>query len=367
MPTLCFNTQKMKIILLLITACLFYYNNYAQPINLVPNGSFEQRYSTSDILDIDNAIGWFGGMLSPKYGGDLGGSTDYYHTSNTVHDNPFNAIYGAQYPRTGNAFAGFFPFGFGSIEAHDTSLYCWGEMIAVRLLDSLQKDSTYTLSFWVSTADYSLFATNAFTAYFSIDSFFSIKSISPNTYNRIKPQFDYRGPMVYDTLGWTNIKCNFVAEGGEQFMSIGCHYTRCDSLRTRFKQIIFETNNRSCSYYQYIDDVELYPATAPCYYPREAGTSIPYVPPVPPPVLAPIVPTWVAASAGAAGAAQGRLVVQHLPPHSSLWLYNALGQLVYQSANYANDYSFLQQNAAMYFYILRTPTQTLKGKILVTQ
>jgi hypothetical protein len=150
-------------------------------------------------------------------------------------------------------------------------------------------------------------------------------------------------------------------------MTIGC-FLRMDSLfaRVRLSRPV-PVGELANGYYIFVDDVELYPATAPCYYPRQAGAAISYVPPVPPPppVLAPIVPTWVAASAGAAGVAQGRLVVQHLPPRSSLWLYDALGQLVYQSANYTNDYSFLQQNAAMYFYVLRTPTQTLKGKIIV--
>jgi hypothetical protein len=308
--------------------------------------------------------------------------TTFYHLCNTSYAaNPVNNKFGAQMPRNGGGMAGFFltPMWLthlGTIPYVNEPYmknYSRTHVLGVGLTDSLKKDSIYTLSFWISSTKnprYSSLKTNAFQAIFTKDSFFiDADPPAPKLYQPPHIQFDYQGAMVYDSINWVNIKCNFVAKGGERFMTIGC-FLRMDSLfaRVRLSRPV-PVGELANGYYIFVDDVELYPATAPCYYPRQAGAAISYVPPVPPPppVLAPIVPTWVAASAGAAGVAQGRLVVQHLPPRSSLWLYDALGQLVYQSANYTNDYSFLQQNAAMYFYVLRTPTQTLKGKILVTQ
>jgi hypothetical protein len=376
--------------LLICIACYFVagYAAMAQPINLVPNGGFEDYTECSiynDIGSISKTGNWFGGIINDNATVGIGFSTDYYN-NNCADINTTKYFCVTATSKTGNAFTGLIlTYGYhsGTMTSPrypEYDEYPLTERLETGLLDTLKKDSTYTLSFWVKNpvcyshnkpfGDFeTTYKINAFQAYFTKDSFFSAIRNPTNPNERIAvrayPQFDYLGPMVYDTTNWVQIKCNFVARGGERFMTIG-NFTRGDTLRKRATRIM-PKGEFTEGYYALIDDVELYPATAPCYYPREAGAAIPYVPPVPPPppVVAPIVPTWVAASAGAAGAAQGRLVVQHLPPRSSLWLYDALGQLVYQSANYTNDYSFLQQNAAMYFYVLRTPTQTLKGKIIV--
>jgi hypothetical protein len=360
----------MKIIIL--GACLLLCNAINAQ-NLVPNPSFEYLTDcpvSAGTLDI--AYPWFGAMRRNQ----LGASAEVYNIcyTDTVRDigfNPYKNVAGNQAPHQGDGFVGI-TFGSNiSMQGQPSKRY--REYIEIGLLDSLKKNQLYTLSFWICSAEISKCGMSTFQAYFTEDSLFTnsdIWVITDSILETSLAQFNYTNNIIYDTLKWTNIKCNFVAKGGEQFMTIG-NFQKQDTMILH-KFCNSSTTNPECFAYYYIDDVELYPATAPCYYPREAGTAIPYTPkppppPVPPPVLAPIVPTWVAASAGAAGAAQGRLVVQHLPPRSSLWLYNALGQLVYQSANYTNDYSFLQQNAAMYFYILRTPTTTLKGKILVTQ
>ncbi|MBS1659003.1 MAG: gliding motility-associated C-terminal domain-containing protein, partial [Bacteroidetes bacterium] len=58
--------------------------------------------------------------------------------------------------------------------------------------------------------------------------------------------------------------------------------------------------------------------------------------------------------------------IGNLPPKTEVMLYNALGQLVFRSENYANELTAAQLAAGMYFYEISPPQrEEQKGKLVV--
>jgi hypothetical protein len=58
--------------------------------------------------------------------------------------------------------------------------------------------------------------------------------------------------------------------------------------------------------------------------------------------------------------------IGNLPQNSKVSLFNALGQLVYRSENYAHELTARQLAAGMYFYEITPPAADMqKGKLVV--
>lgn len=204
--------------------------------NLVPNSSFENAISCPFTTDeINLCVGWFNPTTNtPDYFSEC--ATD----SITGPHVPTN-IFGFQWARTGKAYAGFATYGRFAPQQR--------EYIAIKLIDSLISGKNYKTDFYVSLADSCKFTTDVIGAYFSKD------TTKNNNYFAIKynPQVSSpKGVFLKDYINWTLISGTFIANGGEQFMTIG---NFGDSAHTN----VDTTYNRHPNYgaYYYIDDVSV--------------------------------------------------------------------------------------------------------------
>jgi hypothetical protein len=345
--------------LLICIACYFVvgYALLAQPINLVPNPSFEYLSDCpKHVQEVRKAYPWFSGSRSL-----LITFSQIYNPCNDTVPAPYNQCCGVptngsgyQQAHTGLGYAGI-SFVHGLEDAFDIiPEKKISGFLEAGLLDSLLPKKKYCIQFFVSNMDkVSCGLENGFQAYFTKDSIFPLDTLRDPIYrsdswSNYPVQFTSNNGLVYDTLNWVEISGSFIAKGGEKFMTIG-NFEKDDTCQYVAFHSNIRTPIREMAYY-YIDDVSVYLCD---------DDTIP-VPPPPPLLVA--VPHYISLQNPSSNP---KFVIQNLPANSSLWLYNSFGQLIHQSNNYQNSYSFLQQNAAMYFYILRTPIQTLKGKIIV--
>lgn len=208
--------------------------------NLVPNPSFENvdcsKFSTG-FYKMNDVIPW----RNPTKG-----LSSYFNSC--IPDQGFTtpkAIYGYQVPRTGNAYAGIIAY-----EKYLPPPPFVLDYIQVKLDSSLKPCVKYNITFYVSLADTSGLGVTPIGAYVS-DS-----AISRTDYSNfpVTPQVrsDTTKPIM-DTVGWTKISGNFIAKGGEQYLTIGNFSNDVNSK--------IDTNNRNTQYYAdayyYVDDVSV--------------------------------------------------------------------------------------------------------------
>lgn len=213
------------IVLFLLLAC--YQSGESQ--NLVPNPSFE-IFSTCPTVPSGNIF-----LASPWFQPHtLGSSSDFFHgCSGNVPSNAF----GYQYPRTGEGYAG--------IAARIIGLPQYREYIEVELLDTLEAGKTYCISFYVSLSDSSDIAINQLGVFFSNDSIISTSNVLP-----FAPQIEHPSASVLsDTQNWVSISGQYIAIGGERFITIGNFY---DDANTGVDSL---TSAPTDGGYYYIDDV----------------------------------------------------------------------------------------------------------------
>lgn len=234
---------KMKF---LFTILFFFIVNTGNSQNLVPNPSFEDYDSCPHYPDqIYCTYLWFQPGI---------GTSDYYNTCDTIHlpnppylpqvGVPFNWA-GFQNARTGVAYAGFTVYADSS-----WNLPNYKEYIEIKLTDSLQAGKKYCVQFYVSLCDSSSYATDDISAYFSKDSI-----ISGNYYPfPIIPQISNpTGNIISDTLNWSLISGEFIAEGGEKWLTLGSFKNDTNITIAIASPII---NWYGISYF-YIDDVSV--------------------------------------------------------------------------------------------------------------
>lgn len=175
---------------------------FAQPINLVPNPSFE-IYDTcpspgfsSGWNSICYAVPWFQ-PNSPNI--TCSGSSDYFNAcAGAV---PSNGI-GFQDARTGKAYA-------GAGIADNPNTNPGGEYLQVPLIEFL-KQKKYCVAFYVNTPSIEWSSTNCIQARFTKD------SVLTNTFDRIYLTNGINcNYIARDTLNWLLVKGIYIA-GGER-------------------------------------------------------------------------------------------------------------------------------------------------------
>lgn len=194
-----------------------------QPVNLIPNPSFEILTQSCALLSgssISNATGWFQPNGQP--GQPLnGGSTDLYLACNYPTllgtSTPWN-ISGFQYARTGGNYAG------ADIANYNSN--SWLEYLEVGLSDTLKNGRKYCVSWYWSRAGghqniyYYNVKTDAMQAVFTSD---TLRYNSP-TYNLIQIPPSVKNPsgnILGDTISWNLFSQTYTANGNERFMTIG--------------------------------------------------------------------------------------------------------------------------------------------------
>lgn len=236
----------------------------AQPVNLVPNGSFEERieciWNNSNVKD---APPWF----NPMHPGFQYQSTpDVFHECTIVNEAPCpypesaslhawafgvptNAL-GCEYPFDGAGYAGaFFFIPNYQLQALDG----FREYLAVRLIEPLQEGMVYDVSMQLSLAERTTHAIWNVQVLFSEDSL-----TQPTTsYMPYEPQLNGTpGDYIDNYDGWHKIEWEYTASGGEQFMYIGNFEP--NSQTDTLKVITGNTYNHFFpGTYYYIDDVRV--------------------------------------------------------------------------------------------------------------
>ncbi len=241
--------MKKIFFILIFSSNLFCFVNSSHSQNLVPNYSFEVTDTCPyGVSEINSANQWFRANAA---------TPDYFDSCSfsALSDVPDN-FFGWQQGKTGGAYAGFYAF-----------YYYPGyrEYAEVQLTSPLAAGTKYYLSFYVSLADSSVFATDDFGMYLSVDSLYSIwTSNFPVTPQLENPE----GTFVTDTLNWTRIAGEYIAVGGEKFLTLGNFKdgTTTDSLRVRPVNISSAAPQYIHAYY-YVDDVCVSSNPVECGFP----------------------------------------------------------------------------------------------------
>jgi len=228
---------------------LFFFFSFLSSINsqnLVPNPSFENIVSCPiATTQICLAPPWF----QPNFFNGINTSTsDLFNACCTISSQvgvPINIV-GYQNARTGIGYAG--------IVTYDDTVNM-REYIEVPLIDTLTANKKYCVEFYVSISNFCYNAISNVGAYFSIDTvfqnnsqFYALSSYIPQIENPITN-------MLNDTANWMLVSGNFIANGGERFMTIGNFH---NPANTNFQVMAGGTDGGA---YYYIDDVSVVDCT----------------------------------------------------------------------------------------------------------
>ena len=177
--------------------------------NLVYNGDFE-LYDTCPPMQSGNAttmnyIKYCLGWDTPTQA-----SSDYFNTcsTNTLSGIPKN-YGGFQYPYNGNAYVGLYAL-------IDFSPCQYREYIQTKLVQPLEKNKTYTITYYVSFWGYQA-AVNSISALFTTNKI----SRTDDCFIKANPQVQYTGGFITDSLNWTKVSGSFIASGGEEYLTMG--------------------------------------------------------------------------------------------------------------------------------------------------
>ncbi len=208
--------------------------------NLVLNPSFEEHRECPGKLGNFNTdvVSW----STPTRG-----STDYFHGCSEAMGTPKN-FNGTQLADFGQGYAGFYLYA-----PND-----YREYMQAQLLSPLVEGVTYELSFFVSLAERSDFAINAFGVVFSRDPLqFEIqKDLSKrHLYSNPDNLFSYveigYSHFANDKKEWMLVTTSYTAKGGERYMTLGNFK---NNARTR--KFLIKKDAKQGAYY-YIDMVSL--------------------------------------------------------------------------------------------------------------
>ena len=201
--------------------------------NLVPNPSFEDTLNCNLNYGLAKvAFPWF----SPT-----NCTPDYYTSFSNCGFSSTNNPSGFQLPRTGTSYLG---------------MYFWNgntrEYISIKLDSILISGKKYRLSFYVSRANGFQHATNRLGALISPDTsgFYSGVCNQLIFLPQVQNQFSN---IITDSLNWTLISGNFIAGGGEKFLTIGNFF---DSINTNV--IVADSSAFANGAYYYVEDVNLF-------------------------------------------------------------------------------------------------------------
>ena len=208
--------------------------------NLIYNGDFELH----DTCPNDNSqIRYCTGWKNPNQA-----TADYYNScdASNYFSVPSNFL-GHQEAFNGNAYAGFLAFeGFS-----DQGGAVWYEYVMGELTSPLEKDTIYHLSYRLSCADrISNYSVAKLGALFT-ESPVNHKS-DPGFIDSI-PQIINTGGPLKDTVNWMILSGNFIAKGGERYITLG-YFGGNTIADTSSVQFIFQTNMDA---YYYVDSVQL--------------------------------------------------------------------------------------------------------------
>ena len=251
--------QKIIIISLLCISTLIGTKLKAQSaFNLVPNYSFEDNYGCP-IINLAGIKDWYYASGSP----DVISNCSFFPQFNM----PINQ-YGKEQARTGSNYIAFVTY----IASNSNSR----EYPGVKLKQPLYKDSCYKIIFYTSFGDSTKYYCGNLGAYISAIPI-TFTTYTAATVLPFAPQIDNNpvlNPLTFCN-GWVKIEGSFIAQGGEQYLTIGNFHDDINS--------VISSDNCSSSFaedgsFYYLDDVWVIPCDTTAIIPiPENELSIPNV------------------------------------------------------------------------------------------
>ena len=227
----------MKITFVLIFLNLSFLCFSQDTTNLVPNWSFEQ-YSSCPVAtyEITQAIPWFSAnTMDPNFVHACANPGPFGVPSNA-------AVF--QLAKNGGGYVGIEIYG-GSNGIR--------EYVESELIEPLIFGRKYCFEMYYNLGNYQMYSSNSFGVVFTVDSLFQNNITNIN----LIPNIPNTTSINNDTLGWTLMQGEYIAGGGEKFISIGNFY---DNANTNYQLTGFGTN--SLAYY-FIDAIRLFDCTQP--------------------------------------------------------------------------------------------------------
>jgi gliding motility-associated-like protein len=171
--------------------------------NLVPNGSFEILSACPVGADIDKAVGWFSPNQATP---DLFNGCADLSTNLSV---PLNG-FGFQYAQEGIGYAGIVPYSYSGTNNN------YREYLEIKLLNSLNENALYYISFYMNLANVSPLATNNMGYGFCQDTTgqYLQSVISPIVSNS-------NSNINNDTVNWIKVEGYHLGTGIEDYFIIG--------------------------------------------------------------------------------------------------------------------------------------------------
>jgi gliding motility-associated-like protein len=227
--------------------------------NLIPNPSFEEYDSCVSSIDAFNMPSYIHGLkywISPNFS-----SPDFLENCNINPDFGMPQNYGGfQQARTGNGMVDL-----GNIISNIN----YRENIQTELLQPLEANKKYCFSMYVSLMDSCWYATDNFGACITDTAIYSysggLTSFVPQIINPI-------GNILNDKVNWTNISGEYIAHGGEKYITLGVFAddNTIDTIRQPYGSGYWDSIDFKVLGY-YIDDVSLYYCDDTIY--AEAGNN----------------------------------------------------------------------------------------------
>ncbi|MBX2959877.1 MAG: T9SS type A sorting domain-containing protein [Flavobacteriales bacterium] len=231
--------------ILIFCVGLFLFLKSPAQINLVPNPSFENLSQCPTFpSQLGYAVPWFQPYTDTN--GVQQSSTDLYSSCCSGFCGLTNNVKGSQLPRTGNSYIGI-SFYIGSA--------IYREYIEVKLNDSLINNEAYCVTFYASLADKDNYAASNFGVHFSEDSCLQIQITDSSIFHPAQA-INPNSNIVTDKINWTPIELQYLAQGGENFITIGGFDPN---------NIIVIGGGTVNQAYYYIDDVSVIDISTPAY------------------------------------------------------------------------------------------------------
>jgi gliding motility-associated-like protein len=225
---------------------------------LVPNPSFEDTIGDCAVLMsfYNKVVDWYQSKGSPDYFNFCSNSSTYPY-ANTI---PYNC-HGSQFPHSNVAYSS---IGLYYLTNPSDSINIASELMGIKLIHPLKANICYYGEFHVSLAEISDIAINRIGMLFTQNTFTLGYQIFDNV---VQPQIKWDTTKYFtDTLNWVKISGTFIAQGGEQYLSIGNFRDGMNVdkqfIARNFTNVCNIGNPQNISYI-YIDDVALYELPTP--------------------------------------------------------------------------------------------------------
>lgn len=205
--------------------------------NLVPNGSFEDKQYCPvgmNNASIRTLIGW---TQATK------GTPDHFDACNSNQAGVPTNFAGAQNALDGTGYAGMITY--------TSTKRNYREYLQAKLTRPLSGGEIICVEFWISSAEHSLYVTDAFGVHFSQN------AVSHRTHQPLDVQMQMSNPRLHivdQHDRWVKLSDTFVAKGGEQYITLGNFLP--DDRISRLKRTLLEGALESSKWaYVYIDQV----------------------------------------------------------------------------------------------------------------